>query len=886
MRAIVTAVLILAAFPAAAQDADPNAAQDIERMVREGMSETLESRLHGGRTADEKHLLAQTHTNKARRLKAGDQREEAYEQAAQRYQEWINLLGTAADGGGASERVRLAAARVEFGGVILSERAADDLNSFEIYAGRRGDRRRLATLLALAGEQYDAAAEILQPIIDDLQSHEDELLETGLYEAAVMTRLDMTLNRGWAAYYLGLIEKKDEARRNELLTVAQRGFQELVDSGHTGRMWHSCHLALAMARRELGHFDDAEQSFRAALSGEVSPLVAAQARYELARCRIDAGKFDEARDSLRPLVEKDPERLEPPDQPLRYYISLAHIWDANSYLLEAHHNSRAARQSPARAALLKKAQRARETGLAKFKRLAANGGPWPGLARVYVSAAVSRKTPPDKLATLELLSVAGELMDADRYDDARRYLKAGVGRQGDSRESAGDLLFELGRCEYQLENERAAAEAFDQVASEFRSHDRAVQAATFAYGLWGRIAERSRAPEDYLRLAATLRTLLESYADHPKREEAAWLLPVALQMAGHFEDAADEFAKVPAGALKREESQYRRVMCRRRAVELAHARLTPDEYRSRRIATAAELIGYADDAGRRAATVINRGEVLQWSAEARLVAATILMDPDVGDHDGALTALAKFEESYPASTLIGRVLALRIRAYRAQHEFELAAGILTRFLDTASPAEIGATLASLATGMREEVERLLDAGDVEAARALAIDSITTFDELEKWVQADKSRAANLEFVNSGRARMYYLAGQYDSAQELLATLLGRSPNNGTYRHLQALVLTARLPDAPEPAALRQAHEAWAALLADQTLRKRAPRTYWEARYNWLALALRQGRAADVAQAITQERVWYPRLGGPPWKAKLETLLHEAKTAQGQPGIDG
>jgi tetratricopeptide (TPR) repeat protein len=103
---------------------------------------------------------------------------------------------------------------------------------------------------------------------------------------------------------------------------------------------------------------------------------------------------------------------------------------------------------------------------------------------------------------------------------------------------------------------RPAAEVFGKLAVEYRGHAKAAQAATFAYQLWGQVAERSRASADYLQLAATLRNLLESFGDHPQRAEALWLLPVALQLAGRFDEAAGEFAKVAETSPHWEEAQY------------------------------------------------------------------------------------------------------------------------------------------------------------------------------------------------------------------------------------------------------------------------------------------------------------------------------------------
>lgn len=870
------------AGPAAGQEGAGAVPADVERMVREGLTEALESRLAGGRTPEELHLLAQAYANRARQARESEDRQRAFEQAAAKHAKRVEALERKAAGGALADVVRLAAARVEYAGMILSGQAAAELDEFEITAGQRGDRARLAAWLATARGQYERAAAALAPLLEDLRAYEEDLLAAGLYDTVVQARLDATLNLGWALYYLARLESGDDAARRHLLATAERRFQDLIDSGQSGQMRYVCHLALAMAQREQGRIDEAERNFRFALGEDVDRTVEAQARYELARAQIAAGKYDEARTTLRPLVEKDPRSLAPDDRPARFYINLAHIWDAYSHLLEAEAVRHQARDSTARTAILQKAQRSRELGLTKMKRLAQFGGPWPALVQLYVAASVDLKTPPAELSPIELLYTAGTLMDARRHEEALARLQEAAGRPDLDDALAGDVLFELGRCQYQLENVRAAAEAFQRLAAEHRSHPKAPQAATFAYQLWGKLAERSRRPEDYLQLAATLRNLVESFADHPGRRDALWLLPVALQLAGRHAEAAEHFAKVPAESPNWEEAQFRRALCGRQACEAARATLAPPQYAARAQEAAAGLLRYADEARDRAATAPNAAAVLEWAAQARVAAAELLAGPGVEQHRAALAALDGFEARHPDSGLLGRVLAVRIRAYRGLREFEQASAILARFLQEAPPAQVGATLAGLAKGMQEEVERLQADGQGEAARQLAADSVETFAELEKWVRADPGRAQNLDYVLYGRAQMHYFAGQYDEALQRVADLLARSPRNGNYQHLQALVLSARLAvDAPA-AELERAREAWGALLTDPGIRARAPERYWEARCAWLALALRLGQAADVEAAITQERVWYPDLGGAPWKERLEALLAEARAAQGKP----
>ncbi len=868
-------VLLLAAGTLRAQDAQLTG--DIERMIRDGLAEPLEARLRGGRTPEEKHQLAQAYANKARRTRQPAERVAAYTAADQKYRAWVDALAELPLSGDLAGTVRLAAARAEYGGLLLSGPVALGVDDHEISGGRWGDTAALQGWLSTARQQYEAAAQALAPLVDEVSSREEDLLAAGVFDALLQTDLDVSLNLGWTNYYLAVLAKGEDGQRFERLAAAQKLFQKLLDSGQLGGMAAHCRMALGMTQREQGRLPEAEKTLAAALDADPSPAVAAQVRYELARTQLKGRKFDEARTTLRPLVEQDPDRLAPEQNAGRFYFNLAHLWDANSYLLEAESVRGEARDGVARTALLQKARRLRESGLAKLKRLAQRGDPWPTLVQLYVAASVDTQTPLRELSVVELLYTAGALLEAHKYDAALERLREAAGRTDTEKDLAGDVLFELGRCRHLLNDTRGAATAFAQLAADHRQHARAAQAATFAYQLWGQLAEQSHAAGDYSRLADTLRNLLASFADHPQRAEAVWLLPCALQLAGRFDEAADEFAKLPADSPHAEEAQFRRVLCRRKAVEATRATLSADEYRARATQAATGLLRYADEAAARAGD-----EPLRWSAEARLAAAELLLSTGVDDARGALTALEKFDDRGPAHALLGRVLAVRIRAYRGLRDYGAASRMLSQFLQTAAPEEIGATLAGLALGMQSEVERLLAEGADGPARELAQDAIATFDELAKWVHADASRSASEEPVLAGRARMLYLAGQFEPAEAAVRDLLKRAPRNGNYQYLQAQVLTARLAADAPPDALTAAQEAWAALLSDPAIRRRAPERYWEARYNWLALALRLGRATEVDSAITQERIWRPELGGTPWREKLEALLRAARTAQGLP----
>lgn len=880
MRRTWLALLSLAVavgMPAGARAQDDEISAAVRDLVQAGKARDVETALRDATSPVARQAIAQAWANYARRQREGDDRNRAFELAGEKYVAWIDALKARQQRGNMPDGVRLAAAYVEYGNLLLAGRAGPILDELEITLGQRGDTKAAVGFLTAAQQQYDRAGEQLQPLEDDPDAYRQELWATGTADLWRQARLDRQLNLGWANYYRAKLEP-DELTRNPLLADAEREFQALLDSADVGQMLAHCRMALGMVQRAQDRLDSSQRNLRAGLEASPSTATAAQIRYELARTLLAAHQFDEARSVLRPLLERDPRHLQPEDLPARFYINLAHIWRAYSYLLEAEYLRAQPHDSTSEKVILTQVLRDREEGLTHFRRLAEIGGPWPGLVQIYVASSVNLNTPPRQLSPLELLYTAGVLLDARRYSEALQRLEEAAGRPDVPVDLLGDIRFEQGRALYQLHRERDAAEVFETLASEQRSHPKALQAATLAFTLWGQVAEKSQRREDYAALAATLKNLLESYADHPQRDQAEWLLPVALQLAGEYDEAAARFERIPANAGHAEEARYRAAVCRRLALDAQRTTLPADAHQKKVREVAAALCEYADGALTRAQQALRPADVQRWSAEARLSAAELLVTGDERDAQRALELLDGFAERYPGSDLLGRVLSLQIRANLRLSRFDQAAELLQAFLNRADSDAIGATLATLAAGLQDEVQRLLASGADEAARKLAADSVTTFTELERWVQADPARAGKLELVQFGRARMHYLAGQYGPARDLLAGLLQHSPQNGNYRQLWAEVLTAAVgPDSPHDQ-LAEARDAWAPLLSDPAIRQRAPQRYWEARYHWLQLTLWSGDAQTVQHAIGQDRVWHPELGGPEWQSKFEAL-EQAAAAQ-------
>lgn len=907
-------VLLTAFFAActcAAQEPDSSSRSDgneaeLARLVEAGAVDSLEARLRGRPLLEQLPLLARAQTHRALRAGEADARQSAFAEAERRYRAWIAAAEAGSFGDPAQKAVALAAARAELGEMILSRWAAADLDEFEISAGQRGDRARLIELLTRARGLLEQAAAGIQPLLQELdgasQTVEDRYLSLGLYDELRTLEIETGFRLAWANLLLGIVDGRNAEARTAALRVAERGFRRLADIGVFGGAACRVHLGLAVTLREQQRFDEAEREFEAAREGG-DFAGEAQVRYEQARSQLRQGRFDEARTTLRPLTETDPDKLPPDRQAARFYVNLAHLWDANSHLLEADALRRSADSTADRSALLRQAQRARETGLIKMNRLAARGGPWPGVVQLYISAGVRLDADPRELSAIELLFAARQLSEQKRYADALRRLQEAAGRRDVGADLAGEIRYELAVCHYRLEELKEAAAAFERMAGDFRNHEKAEQAATFAYQLRARLAQDSGRPEDYSRLADALLNVLRHFPRHEQRGSVLWWLPVALQSAQRYAEAAEQFARLPKESPNWEEAQYRRLVCLRLALEAERERLPTAEFAQRAATLVSELRRHAREALERAGSARDPAALRNWSALSTISAAELLVNPAVQQFQPALDLLADFETRYPDGESLGRVLAVRIRAYHGLRQFESAARVVERYLKSETPERAGPVLASLAAGMQEQVQRLLDEGREAEARRLAADSLATFEQLDQWARARGTRDVQAVTIGFALAQLQHLAGQWKPALSRVQELLSADPQNGNYLRLRALILTdsldaqaeearavaggASAADVPEAAApagpLAAARAAWEALLRDPALIENAPERYWEARYHQLRLLLRAGSTDEVEKAIRAERVWRPELGGAGWRERFERLYTEASEARSRQG---
>ena len=919
------ALLCITLTSAAAQPRAHQDQPDVERLVRDGNVEELTRVLGGGRDVDDFHALAEAQVNRARRVADPEQRQKAFEDARRRFDEWIRKIET--QPGAARMRIQAesAAARSALVGVILSYWAAGDLDELEATGDVRERRDRLQSLLLDATRQCAQAWDATRPLVEALTfadaRTEDEYLALGIFETVQRLALELRVQTGWSNLGLALVESPRSTRRAAALRDAERSFGEVLGAGQSGEVAARCALGLAMTLVEQGRFDAARRQFEDALLDAPPGPVAARIRFQHARCELRAGKFEESRAVLRPLVSKDPERLAPEDRPALFYVNLAHLWDANSFLLEAEALEQSAAQSEQKEALQLQARRQRGAGLAKMNRLAARGGPWPELVRRFTGQLEVGAVDEQKASATELLFSARGLIREGKHQEALSRLQIAAGRADAPASVAAEIQFQIGVCRYQLGDLPTAAEAFERVMKS-RSEPFATQAAQFAFQLRARIAEDSRRREDYLALAETLRAV-RAFPQAEASAEAGWWLPVALQAAGEYRAAAVEFAKIAPASPRWEEAQFRRLLCERRELEREGPELSTLALLARAAALAGELAAFSQAALSRAAAVGEAGssgaadQTRRRAASALIQCAETQMMTGVEQYESALETLKDFESRFPGSDQLGLVLAARLRALRGLKRFDEAAGVVSTFLDTVASDETGGALATVADGVIDEVRRLENEGQLEQARAFAPSAVAVLERLDAWLSSKPALRNRRPLVAFGLAQARRLAGQLDAALRGVDELIRSDPKNGALLRLRALILTDRLGDAPRadstdrargasasvpdgiapapkagapapkagapaPEALAAAREAWAALLRDPALRSAAPDRYWEARYQTLRLALAAGAAKDVRRGIEQERVWYPDLGGPRWRAAIERLYDEARPAVAEP----
>ncbi|MCZ6815541.1 MAG: tetratricopeptide repeat protein, partial [Planctomycetota bacterium] len=817
-----------------------DAARLLDELVERGMPELVE-RLLQKRPAMHRVHAARAAVNAGLGASGAAERERFFDLASRYYRDVLRLGEDETWLIGVRRRFRLAEWHVEFGDLILRQRAAPDLDRFEITSGLDFDRKGLQTELREAHESFRRASALLARLVDGMQSDDEIYLLLGIAGRIPRLARQCGLNGAWTSLYLGTLGEPDDADRDDLLESSLHNLDGLARSEREPARKYNALLGAGLALRELGRLDEAGAAFKRVRDSTAPLTVTARARYEMARVLIRQGRFEGARAWLAKLAAIPERRLTGEDSGAAFYVRLAPLIAAYSFMRQAD-----AADGPAR-------KDARESALRAFGSIADRGSYWSDIVAIYLDAmAGGRRDLADRNAA-ELRFEARRAMDGKRYGEAIRVLRALLDQEGEgSIESRDEARFNLAVCFFQSGDVRLAALAFLSEAHSTTS-PQARQAAEYAFRCWRRLAAESKGVDDSRRLSEAAAVLAERFADHPLASEAVWLAAVALENAGDYEAAKSAYDSVPTASAGYWSARRNGIRCLNRfnsAAAESAAGDSPDALRAQagawgRLATDLEAAGDA--------ALPKEMDRQTWIDDARLNAAALLASPVVGDFKQSLKVL----ESLPDSA---GVLSLRIRCYRHSGDLKRANAVLGDFLEKAPGSEAGGVLMDLASAMEDEVERLRSRGLRSEAENMAVEMVELMRRLLDWVASQPDRRRHAQVAKFGLAKALVAAGRDDEAVELLDRLLQEAPRNGNYLHLAARLherLSAGTSSESTASSADRAESLWARLLSDAKLRDAWPDVYWEARFRWLSHQLRRKRAAEVVRGIESERAWFP-----------------------------
>lgn len=494
-----------------------------------------------------------------------------------------------------------------------------------------------------------------------------------------------------------------------------------------------------------------------------------------------------------------------------------------------------------------------------------------------------------------LLFEAGLVHDAQADDTSNRLLDRAV-RIGehflasatDSEASlVPEVLYNVAVAEYRRGHIVDAVKRFLEVGRGHRDYENALSAATYAVQLaaelYGDPALRGRPEIQRLYLSA-LRVIVERYLGTESSRYWRFYYAHLLDEMEQYDRAAAEYALVPAGHDHYLESMFMRVRCLALGLH-AQADQNPDDL--------LEIRRRADDLSAVQREFVSRasGELIQlqigdsarlsmlrtWVARAKVMAAEILVLPQINRPERALEYLAEFETATSAADeamLAARVWRVRLVAYERLGRLDDAAKAIPAFV-AADPAGAGPTLQALFTTLAGRVESLRAAGDQRGARQKANVVLLLAEQIVAWVDRFGSDIAGPDrstgTVQLAEANLY--VGRCQRARELFEPLADQAADAGLLDEpLGRRVLVGYAES------LYQLGE-WASALP--MFNKLATRLQPADPIRWRSL-LRdlQCRTAldhqpeDILRVIRQQRFLYPDLGGSVLAGEFEKLERE------------
>lgn len=686
--------------------------------------------------------------------------------------------------------------------------------------------------------------------------------------------------RAAALYNAGEYFSKNHAILETPHQVSRTQIQALLLAGMTARRLNDHLTARSRFQRALRVVDGlSDDSERIRLEWAVTLL-----RIEHTRNEIDAERFDEAAQALAAF-----RRASTAEDRGKFGLELV------AALLE-------------RALLRARAAAAEKKGRpAEKERLAADA--WRALERfaenypqrrAEVYATVYETLDPDadaaRLDPFEQCAlVAGLLYDASQAGNgAEVMLDRAVSVAEHFISVAADdaptllpqVLYNMGVAHYRRGRTADAARLFIEVSRRHADFLGAPQAAAYAVQLAADVyadSQRAGRAEAQTLYLDALETLVNGFPDAEAASYWRFFYAQLLDELERHDDAAQQYARVHPGHDHHLESTFLRVRCLALALHAGAADKPEDVLSIRRRAD--EFLQLQRDFVTKAGAQIAADPdspkaplLREWSARARLMAAEVLVLPQIDRCAQALEGLAEFDATLRSElhALAGGVWRVRLLAYERLGRLDDLRQAVPAFLAADAPGA-SATLQSIYARLAAQARDLQSAGDAAGARRKSQLALVLAEQLSTAAELQSQSAAAPKerelAVQLGEAHL--AAGNYEHARALL------EPSVAAYS-------SPTLPD--DPVALRALYayaeslfqlEKWSSALQRfnrlATGLKPAEPVRWKSLLRDLQCRTRLGHDPhDIIRVIEQQRFLYPKLGGDPLAAEFDKIHRENK----------
>lgn len=453
--------------------------------------------------------------------------------------------------------------------------------------------------------------------------------------------------------------------------------------------------------------------------------------------------------------------------------------------------------------------------------------------------------------------------------------------------TAGELRFLLGEVLQATGSRLASVQVMTDLAEQLPSHDRADGAIRRAVALAGaelRTGGASGTPESRAAFLRAARIFRERSPADPLIPALNHAMAVALENDGRFQEAAVEYAAVPAGDERSRDAATGRLRCWRLVLDRAGGPTTrpvgtPDAAliegaRQALQAVRAQFAELSPTAPATSRPASGPADPSEDCGRARLLLAAVelLNAPVLNGAAEAIALLGDFEERFAMCPgLLGSALRQRILSLRQLKRLTEARSVVDRYL-AADPERAGAAMAGLLQSMHEEILSLLEEGDHSGASTVAAEAVEVADSLLNWASQSSRRLepADRLLIRTWRAAALLDANRPDEAIAAFEAL-GREARD-SLPAASPMLTEINLGGADALLAGGRADEALATYAA---VWQRAPEhsaIWWRAFVGSLKSHERlKTEPGYILQSIRQQRVLAPDLGGKRWQRELSNL---------------